>query len=122
MKYGDDMTKEIAALLEGGSNRTDACLIAGISYETFTVWMQKPEFAECIKKAEAQFKNRNITIIQKAAATTWQAAAWLLERKFWQEFALKGREEEPEAPKKMAGRAAELLKEMEQRGSPKVHS
>ena len=89
MKYGPDMTKEIAEKLRLGSSRTDACILAGISYETFTVWMEKPEFSEAIKRAEAECKNRNIGIIQKAAITTWQAAAWWLERKHHTEFAQK---------------------------------
>src|SRR6267142_3687554 len=89
MKYGAEKTGEISDLLRNGSNRTDACLLADISYETFTVWMLKPEFSEAIKKSEAEFKNKNITIIQKADAKTWQAAAWLLERKHQDEFAVK---------------------------------
>jgi hypothetical protein len=89
MKYGPEKTAEISEHLRTGSNRTDACILCDISYETFTVWMQKTEFSEAIKKAEAECKNRNIKIIQKAAITTWQAAAWWLERKFQDDFALK---------------------------------
>jgi hypothetical protein len=93
MKYGPEKTKEICDLLRAGSNRTDACSCADVSYETFTVWMQKAEFSERIKKAEAECKNRNIKIIQKAAITTWQAGAWWLERKHSDEFALKNKTE-----------------------------
>jgi len=94
MKYGKDITKEIAAYLENGVNRTDAVVLSGISYETFTVWMKThPEFSEAIKKAETKCKHRNISIIQKAARKTWQAAAWYLERKYHEEFALKQRHE-----------------------------
>jgi hypothetical protein len=91
VKYGKERTEEIAQLLKNGSSRTDACTLAGISYETFTQWMKKPEFSEAIKKAEAICKNRNITIIQKAAITTWTAAAWWLERKHPEEFAVRQR-------------------------------
>jgi hypothetical protein len=126
MKYCPEITQQIANLLKEGSNRTDACTLADISYETFTQWMLKSEFAEAIKKAEASCKNRNIAIIQKAAITTWQAAAWWLERKHREEFALKNDHSfaDQEVPQRMADRAAELLKKLEaSRGSNKpVHS
>lgn len=89
MKYGKEITGQICAELEMGINRTDTCDIVGISYETFTQWMKKPEFSEAIKKAEGKCKARNIKLIQKAAITTWQAAAWWLERKHQDEFSLK---------------------------------
>lgn len=120
MKYGPEKTAEIAGLLKNGNNRTDSCLLADISYETFTVWMEKPEFSEAIKKAEATCKARNIQIIQKAAITTWQAAAWWLERKYWQEFAQRHEEigDKEGTPKRLAERAAQLLKQLEKRNEP----
>ncbi len=123
MKYCAEMTQEIATMLQNGSNRTDACIIAGISYETFTRWMENSEFREAIKKAESKFKNGCISVIIKAMPNSWQAAAWMLERKFWNEFAQHMRQDEGdiEAPKKMAGRAAELLKDLENR-EIKVHA
>lgn len=108
--------------MSNGSNRTDAVALAGISYETFTVWMrERPEFAESIKKAEAVCKQRNITIVQKAAVTTWQAAAWWLERKHPNEFGLKMRpadEKDDDVPQRMAERAKELLDKLEKKGVP----
>lgn len=87
MKYGEDMTNEIVKHLETGMGRVDSCILAGISYETFTEWMKKPEFSEAIKKAETRNKQRNAVIVQKAAEKSWQAAAWWLERKYRDEFA-----------------------------------
>jgi hypothetical protein len=55
--------------------------------------MKKPEFSEAIKKAETDCKSRNIGIIQSAAIRTWQAAAWFLERRYHDEYALKNIEE-----------------------------
>lgn len=119
MKYGPEKTLEIAQHLREGSNRTDACLLSDISYETFTEWMKKPEFSEPIKKAEAECKARNIKIIQKAAITTWQAAAWWLERKHHVEFALKNQWAQPDedspAATRMAERAHKILEELKQR-------
>ncbi len=116
MKYGPEITRDIVSFLQNGNNRTDTCALVDISYETFTQWMKHPEFAESIKKAEATCKARNIAIIQKAAITTWTAAAWWLERKYPVEFALRMRaadENDSEVPQRMAERAAELLKKLE---------
>lgn len=93
MKYGKDKTEEICGLLASGVNRTDSCSLADIHYETFTEWMKKLEFSEAIKKAESSCKKRNIDMIQKASITTWQAAAWWLERKHPEEFGLRNKVE-----------------------------
>jgi hypothetical protein len=89
MKYCPEMTQEIVDNLKLGMNRTDTCDLVGICYDTFLEWMQKPDFAEAIKRAEMECKRRCIGIIQKEAVNTWQAAAWWLERKYKDEFSLK---------------------------------
>ena len=89
MKYSKEKTQEICKRLELGMGRVDTCILSDISYETFTEWIKKSEFSEAIKKAEVKCKERNVSIIQKAAISTWQAAAWWLERKCHTEFALK---------------------------------
>ena len=93
MKYSPEMTLEITKRLEIGLLRTDSCQLAGIHYDTFCEWMKKPEFSDAVKKAEIKCKERLCAIIQKAAITTWQAAAWWLERKLSSEFALKTKTE-----------------------------
>lgn len=90
MKYGKEITDELCKFFRQGSNREDAATMVGISKETFYQWLNhKPDFADAIKKAEAECKQRNISIIQKAAITTWQAAAWWLERKHNTEFGIR---------------------------------
>ena len=65
-----------------------ACARAGISQDTFGRWRkQSADFAEEVKKAEAEAIARNVTLIQKAAGRSWQAAAWWLERRHPQDFA-----------------------------------
>jgi hypothetical protein len=92
MKYSKEKIQEICGYIEGGLGYVDACHCADISYETFTVWREKhPELPEALKKAEAKFKRVNLNIIRKAALRQWQPAAWLLERKFQDEFAQKYR-------------------------------
>jgi len=89
MKYNLKMTADICDNLKTGMNREDTCLLLGIHRDTFYSWMKKADFSDAIKKAETECKKRNITIIQKAAITTWQAAAWWLERKHRDEFGLR---------------------------------
>ena len=89
MKYGKQITEEICKYLEQGMSQKDSCDLASIHVDTFHEWMKKPAFSEAIKKAELKCKQRNIGLIQRAAITTWQAAAWWLERRCSDEFALK---------------------------------
>lgn len=92
MKYGKEITDKIVKLIAGGMNREDSCDMAGINQDTFYDWMKdkrKPEFSEAIKRAEMVCKQRNIERIQDASKKNWQAAAWWLERKYPQEFAIR---------------------------------
>ena len=81
-KYNDETITHITQALRAGNTRRASCSYAGISEDTFANWLRdRSEFAESIKKAEADAEVRNVAIIQRAADTTWQAAAWWLERK-----------------------------------------
>ena len=61
---------------------------AGISQDTFGRWRkQSADFAEALKKAEAEAIARNVALVQKAAGGSWQAAAWWLERRHPNDFA-----------------------------------
>ena len=89
MKYSPEIITEICRYLEQGMSQKDAAILSDINADTFYEWMKKPDFSDNIKKAEMKCKQRNVAIIQKAAINTWQAAAWWLERKLSDEFALK---------------------------------
>jgi len=79
-----------------GMKTTLACQHAGVSKSTFNTWMQRgdrerkeeedtiyTDLHRRVKKAESNHALANLALIQKAAKETnsWQAAAWLLERK-----------------------------------------
>jgi hypothetical protein len=78
-----------------------ACVGAGIKYSTFRRWMvegeaansgEKREFYDSIKNAEAQGMRNNLAIITKAAREgSWQGSAWILERRYPEEFGRKER-------------------------------
>jgi len=58
-----------------------AARLAGISQSTYYAWVSRhKDFAEAVKKAYAVAESRLVGYIYRAAAKTWTAAAWLLER------------------------------------------
>src|SRR5262245_10349520 len=68
---------------------------AGVGERTLAGWLAAGRKAkrgpflqllQAVKKAEAEAVARNVAIVQKAAAKTWQAAAWWLERRHHAEF------------------------------------
>lgn len=89
-KYTPERVKQICEVLAEGNPRRTACVLAGITDETFYAWMrQHPAFSDAVAKAEQEAVRRNVAIIQRAAERTWQAAAWWLERRYPHEFGLK---------------------------------
>lgn len=92
-KYTPELVRQICQILAEGNPRRTACVLAGVSEETFYTWLRaKPEFSEAIKKAEEEAIRRNVSIIQSAAREHWQAAAWWLERKAPDEFGQRSRQ------------------------------
>ena len=81
-------------LKKGGAHNKDIAAALGIHQSTFYEWLSNPksakqkEFSERIKKAEADYKNALLVTIEKASRERdWKAAAWLLERKYPDEYA-----------------------------------
>lgn len=101
-KLNPEMQEKICQLLKAGNTFRTACEVAGIGETTGQEWRARGEnrhsaragdeifarFAKATRKAEEEAAARNVALIQKAAAAgTWQAAAWWLERKFPSEWA-----------------------------------
>lgn len=88
--FTPETQEKILNALRAGNYRVAACKFAGISVDTFGRWMKAgnageerfAEFAEQVKQAEAQAEASLVATIRKAAGDHWQAAAWLLERKY----------------------------------------
>lgn len=73
-----------------GLTQRDASTLAGISEDTLSLWKrQDSDFSEQMRQKEIEYKSSLITSIKKAGEKSWQANAWLLERKYKEEFALK---------------------------------
>ena len=90
-----------------GMTNADICRALGVSETAWYNWLREPDtkvkvaLVEGIKKAEAEYKE---TLLQSIMATAtreknpqWTAAAWLLERKYPDEYAQTTRKAETEA-------------------------
>jgi hypothetical protein len=107
-KLTEELIKEICKYISNGLGVKDCCDIVGISQQSFYRWQTEAEtgfkegkeelgaatniklkrlLSEEIKKAYSKYKLVHITRINEASKNEWQASAWMLERKFPDEFA-----------------------------------
>ena len=103
------LVEQIVELKRDGLCDADIIAAIGVHQATFYRWLKEGENAktgvkralyEELKKAEAQYKRCLLTTIKSAAesrAQYWTAAAWLLERKYPNEYAQTTRRAEVEA-------------------------
>jgi len=81
-KKTPECEQSIIDLLSEGNTRKTSCIASGISEDTFARWIKEDEdFAGSVKKAEEEAVARNVKVIHEASKSTWQAAAWWLERR-----------------------------------------
>lgn len=115
--------KAIALKADGLSNGDIICAL-GIHESTFYRWIGDPknklqrELSEGLKKEEAAFKQTLLTTIRSAALARnqyWTAAAWLLERKYPDEYGKADRRRDEEgaesAPKIVLGVTVQPVQE-----------
>ncbi|WP_417118864.1 helix-turn-helix domain-containing protein [Olsenella phocaeensis] len=96
-KISQEMIDRAAKLKRSGLTNKDICAALGITEQTFYRWLSKPScklhrsLSESIKKAEADYKAELLQTILTTATREknpqWTAAAWLLERKYPDEYA-----------------------------------
>ena len=99
-KYNPEIVKEICDHVFNGATQRDAALMSDITEETFYTWLKEhPEFSESVKKAHAKYKEQLVSRVKKASDKSWQAAAWILERRYKEDYALRqeitGKDGEP---------------------------
>jgi transposase-like protein len=108
----DELQQKLCSLLSIGTSIEDACTECGISDSTFHKWKQRAlekkerkylQFLQAVDKAKVQSKLKCLITMDKQAnganavykdgklvkpaiEADWRAAAWLLERRFPQEF------------------------------------
>ena len=79
--------KILAGIRDAGMSLQTACAWAGISDDTLARQRKKdPELAARVERAREMFKAKMVTLISAAAPKNWNAAAWLLERRWPEEF------------------------------------
>ncbi len=85
-KLADDLvTRRVCEALEKGHTRAGAATLAGIGPSTMREWCARGRrseepfttFLAATKRAEAVAQGRLLGIIEEAAASSWQAAAWM---------------------------------------------
>ncbi len=94
-KLTREMVDEAIRLKGDGLSNGDIVCALGIHESTFYRWIGDPknklqrELSEGLKKEESEFKHTLLTTIRAAALARnqyWTAAAWLLERKYPDEY------------------------------------
>ena len=95
-KLSPERKAAIIAGMELGLSRGDAAQSAGVTRRTVNRWAaEESDFADELEMAESRAKRHLLGIVVAVAAkrfpNTWQAAAWLLERRWPSEFAQKSR-------------------------------
>ena len=119
-KCTPELIRRAVKLKKGGASNIDIAKALGISESTFYRWTSTPtsdnqrELSELLKKAEADYKNALMGIIAKAAQERdWKAAAWLLERKYPDEYGRKFVSATVEGSMKVEAISQETRAEME---------
>lgn len=98
-KLNKELIAKAYELVAEGNYIKDIPPILGIDDSTWFRWLNegekaksglKREFYETVKKAEKDAVARNVALIQRAAQEgNWQAAAWWLERKYFEDWGRK---------------------------------
>jgi hypothetical protein len=96
-KLTDAVTKTITDAIAIGATYQAAAEYAGVGYSTFLAWMARKKkpyvaFQEAVMAANAKARVSLLSRIQKSAQGSdkhpgdWRAAAWILERRFSDEY------------------------------------
>lgn len=88
-KKTEQRVEALLQSLRAGASRQRSAALAGIHRDTLHEWMkQDPAFSDAIEKAEAFAEARFLSRVATAAENerSWQAAAWILERRFPKEW------------------------------------
>lgn len=86
----DELWDRVIAAIASGLTNQDACAAVGIGKTSFYARLKEDEaFSAKVDKAQVSFKLKHLRNIDQATLNDWKASAWLLERKFKNEFSLR---------------------------------
>jgi hypothetical protein len=97
-KFTPEIVRKFLRNISRGMTNYAAALLAGTSQGKVHDWMAKGreatsgpfyEFWKAYNRAKARSQAKMVVAIQRAGRQDWRALAWLLERQFPQDFALK---------------------------------
>jgi transposase len=97
-KLNDEVQLDIVRAIELGANLEDAAGYVGVDPTTIHNWLKRGreartgvfrEFHDAVKRALAEQKVNSIQVITRASAKHWKAAAWLLARRYPEEYGSK---------------------------------
>jgi transposase len=111
-KLTEDVQAKILQAIATGATRRTAAAFAGIGERTLYTWLASDrspfrQFRQALLLAEANATILMIGAVRNAASTSWQAAAWWLERKYPDEWGKKDRIEFSELIRASAEKLAE---------------
>lgn len=102
---------KILEMVANGLTIRRACEWAGITERAFRKWRTDDvPLGSALKKAEIEFEARHLANITTAAFESWQASAWILERKFKKRYAKITYTHEPKQKQDEADEAAVLIR------------
>ena len=118
-KFTQEMVEQAIRLKADGLSNGDIICALGIHESTFYRWVGEPknrlqrELSEGLKKEEAEFKHTRAAAL--ARNQYWTAAAWLLERKYPDEYGKADRRRDEDgggdAPRIVLGVVAQPVQE-----------
>ena len=92
-KLTQDGIKTALRLCKCGLPDSQIAAALGVKAQTFSLWRNHPktknqiQLSEALKKADAEREAALVTRIMRASDKSWQAAAWLLERRYPDRYA-----------------------------------
>jgi len=112
MRVGEAPIEEITTAIKLGVPPVVAAVQHGVLEDEFIEWMRRGQtagrgeaayakFYEAIRSAEALCETALVGVVRRAAGEHWQAAVWLLERRFPERYVRKSVSDEQ--GKKQAG-------------------
>lgn len=94
--YTPERAANIIAAVRKGLPLKLAAAAGGVSYNTFIRWRNEGsnpdgpphfrQFLNQLRQAEAEAAGRLLALIEKSGRTNWQAASWILERRYPDSF------------------------------------
>lgn len=91
-KLTPEVQGEITSAIVAGATYKAAAEYAGVSYDAFNEWMRRTgkqyvQFRQSVERANARARVNLLARIQQSAKDgDWRAAAWILERRFSDEY------------------------------------